>query len=359
MNTPNFPHAAGGPGSRQRGLTLVEWMVSIAIGSFVLIALLALVAQQSYTQAELDRSSRQIENGRYATEVLTSDLQLAGYYGVYGKVSSLAVPTALPNPCTTTEADLAAALPFAVQGYDAPTTLNVDLATCLNALNHVDGTDILVVRHAEPTEVLSTALVVGQVYLQTGLTAALDEVSFTLKKAADNPLNPVTFPLLKKDGVTAASMRRYLVHIYFVSPCSVPKAGTTCSTDNTDDGGFSIPTLKRLELTVSGGAPVFTVTPLVEGVENLQIDYGIDTTGDGIPDGAYVKSPAAVADWANVMAARIHILARNTERSAGHTDTATYDLGLADNVGPFNDTIKRREFSQMVRLVNPAARRDM
>lgn len=359
MKPMNVTSGAGWARRRQRGLTLVEWMVSIALGSFVLIALLALVAQQSYTQAELERSSRQIENGRYATEVLSTDLQLAGYYGEFSKVSTLTVPTALPNPCSTTAADLAAAMPFAVQGYDAPTTLPVDLATCLNALNHVDGTDILVVRHAEPVVVLPTALIVGQTYLQTGLTAGLDEIGHVLQPSAATTLNTATFTLLKKDGVTSANMRRYLVHIYFVSPCSVPKAGTTCSTDDTDDGGFSIPTLKRLELSVSGGAAAFTVTPLVEGVENLQIDFGVDTTGDGIPDGVYVKSPAAVGDWAGVMAARLHVLARNTERTASHTDTATYDLGLATDVGPFNDMIKRREFSQMVRLVNPASRRDM
>lgn len=38
----------------QRGITLVEWMVSITIGLILLAGLTTLIAQQSSTQAELE-----------------------------------------------------------------------------------------------------------------------------------------------------------------------------------------------------------------------------------------------------------------------------------------------------------------
>src|SRR5450759_3134856 len=83
----------------QRGMTLVEWMVSITIGLILLAGLTALIAQQSSTQAELEKSSRQIENGRYAMQLLQDDIQLAGYYGEYSAAATLALPASLPNPC--------------------------------------------------------------------------------------------------------------------------------------------------------------------------------------------------------------------------------------------------------------------
>lgn len=355
---PSLPPPAARRG-RQFGLTLVEWLVSITLGSFLLVALLQLVAQQSQTQAELDRSSRQIENGRYAVELLADDLQLAGYYGELGSTNSITTPTALPAPCDLTAAGLAAALPFPVQGYNAPgSTLPFACAGGnLVAANHLDGTDILVVRRADTSLGVSGSLVVGQAYLQTGLLPPTNAFTHRLDVAAASALNTTTFPLKKKDGTTAAPMRPFVVHIYYVSPCNVPTSGSTCSQAGTDDGGTSIPTLKRLELTASGGAAVFSVVPLVEGIENFQIDYGIDSDGDGAPN-SYVTTPAAVADWANVMALRLNLLARNTERSPGHTDTATYNLGLAGNTTATNDAFKRRAFSQLVRLVNPSGRRD-
>src|SRR5512140_3027583 len=92
-------------GRRQRGMTLIEWMVSITIGLILLAGLAALIAQQSRTQAELDKSSRQIENGRYAMQLMQDDIQLAGYYGEYADpplptLSLSETPARLPKPCS-------------------------------------------------------------------------------------------------------------------------------------------------------------------------------------------------------------------------------------------------------------------
>lgn len=356
-----FPAPRRHPSQRlchQRGMTLVEWMVSITIGLILLTGLSALIARQSSTQAELEKSSRQIENGRYAMQLLQDDIQLAGYYGEYSAAATLTLPTSLPNPCLVTAADLSNALPFPIQGYDSPgATLPTALADCpLNVANHLAGTDILVVRRVDPATITG-ALVPGQVYLQSGLTASGLEFSSVLAVTATTAVDTSVFNLKKKDGTSTAPLRKYLVHIYFVSPCSVPTNGSTCSSASTDDGGVSVPTLKRMELSAVAGNPKFVATALVEGIEKLQVDYGFDTTGDGAPDN-YAKDAAAVADWANVMAVRLHLLARNNERSAGYQDSKTYDLGLEGTTTATNDGFKRRVFSQLIRVVNPSSRRD-
>ena len=341
----------------QRGMTLVELMVSITIGLFLLAGLTVLFSQQSSTQAELEKSSRQIENGRYAMQLLQEDVQLAGYYGEYTDAATLTLPVTLPNPCSVTAALLSEAVPFHIQGYVAPgATLPAAFADCpLNAANHLDGTDILVVRRVDPVTATG-ALTIGQAYLQSGLNAAGLVFSHVLSVAATTAVDTSVFNLVKKDG-SAAALRKYQVHIYFVSPCSVPTSGTACSTANTDDGGVSIPTLKRMELSVQGGVTKFVTTPLVEGIQNLQLDYGFDTTGDGAPD-SYATDAASVAAWADVVALRVNLLARNNERSVGHQDTKTYTLGLDGTTAAANDNFKRRVFSQLIRLVNPSARRE-
>lgn len=358
----------------QRGTTLVEWMVSIAIGMILLTGLVVMFAEQSKAQSELEKSSRQIENGRYAMQILNEDLQMAGYYGEFS--ASLAAPASLPDPCSTVLADLEAAMAFPVQGYAAPATA-AELPSCINSANHVPGTDILVVRGLEPTSwtlaQVASSTPKGQVYLQTGLTSS-GQLGWKMGQGTTATADVFNLQTQAKPGVPAgpAPLRKLLVHIYFVSPCSMMSGGSCTSTS---DGGNPIPTLKMVELTASGNDAEMKIIPLVEGIERMQIDYGFDTTGgDGAPDGApdsYDKTAPSVADWANVMAVQVHLLARNNETSGGYLDKKSYSLGLAGMAAAPSATsaasatialtgtqFKRKVFSQQIRLINPSARRD-
>jgi type IV pilus assembly protein PilW len=336
----------------ENGLSLVELMISITIGLLLLAGVTALIAAQSSARKELDNAGRQIENGRYATQLLQEDIQLAGYYGEYASAGT--VPGSLPDPCATDIPSLTAAVPFPIQGYDLSATATSPLSCLLDA-NHVPGTDILVIRRTDTTTLPIASAVAGQVYLQSGLLPPSPNFDFVLGTGS----NTSVFTQKKKDGTTLADLRNYLVHIYFVSPCNVPASGTTCS-GSSDDNGHPIPTLKRLELTVAGGTATFNPTapvPLVEGIENLQLDYGVDTTNDGSPD-SYMTAPT-LADWANVMTVRVNLLARNNDTSAGYTSNKQYSLGAGGTVGPFTDNYKRHVFSQLIRVINPSGRREL
>lgn len=339
------------PRARQNGLSLVELMVSITVGLILLAGITALIVQQSGIRDELEKSSRQIENGRYAMQILNDDIRHAGFYGQYASLS--APPSTLPDPCATALADLDPAMTLPIQGYDSPATVPAPLSACLPDANHVAGTDILVVRRADTIDDidLSTA-VAGQVYLQT------TPMAYVMVIGPDpTPAIPSAYTLKKKNGTTAEKLHKYFVHIYFLSPCNQPAGGGATCTGSTDDNGRPIPTLKRLELGVAGGATAFGVVPLVEGIENFQLDYGIDATSDGSPD-SDAAAPASTADWANVMAVRVNLLARNNDPTAGHQDTKTYHLGMAGAVGPFNDAYKRHAYSKLVRAINPSGRRE-
>lgn len=336
----------------QTGLSLVELMISIAIGLLLLAGVTTLISHQSTASGELDKASRQIENGRYAAQVLREDIELAGYVG---ELYKLGTPPTSADPCAATVAELDAAIPLFVQGYDSPATVPSPLSACLPDANHVPGTDILVIRRTDTSTVPVASAVAGQPYIQTGLN-----VSNLFAKIVGTGSDTSVFTLKKRDG-SVAPLRNYIVHIYYLSPCNVPASGTTCTSGA--DNGKPVPTLKRLELTVTGGAAAFTEIPLVDGIENLQFDYGIDSDGDGAPDyytmGTYSTgtTPMTTTDWSNVMTVRTNILSRNTDTSGGHKDTKTYNLGLKGAVGPFNDAYKRRVFSEVIRLINPSSRR--
>jgi type IV pilus assembly protein PilW len=345
--------------SRQRGLSLVELMIAVTIGLLMLTAMASMYMGASRSNKELARSSRQIEDGRYALQTLTEDLSVAGYLGYF---TSPVAPGSLPDPCEmTTMATIRTGVQLAVQGYDSPATIPSPLSGCLDDADHVAGTDVLVVRRADTNVTATGLLLANEVYIQTN-------------SDVNNTSNPViaagtlaNFPLLMKDNATLAPIRKLHVHIYYVAPCSVPKGGgSICAGDGTDDNGSPIPTLKRKELTLdSGGNRAWVVTPIAEGVENLQIDYGVDGDGDGVPDTTtFTTVPASAVDWANVVVMNLHLLVRNTERTQGYSDPKTYNLGLAGSVsstatgGTLDAGFKRKAYAAQARIVNTASRRE-
>ena len=380
----------------QRGLSLVELMVSITIGLFILAGLTTLFVNSSRSQAETFKASQQIENGRYAIDLLTQDLHHAGYYGEFSYLPPLPgapmpYPAAALDPCDLDPGDMLAALPLPIQGFNNPGGAPLN---CLADADHVDGTDIVVVRRADTQILLETGgahgipaapaatatPVLNEVYLQTDANNV--EVQLGSGAAINKTMkaNGSAATIIRKDYSTtptsfaAAYLRKFRTHIYFIAPCSVPADGDTTCTGAADDNGRPIPTLKRLELSSDGAALDFRIVPLVEGVENLQLEYGRDTVylpnpldptalppsglpGDGSPDGAYLTAPA-LADWKDIVAAKVFLLARNTEPSTGYADAKTYQVGTAATSTP-GGNFKRHLYAAEVRLVNPSGRREI
>ena len=68
--------------------------------------------------------------------------------------------------------------------------------------------------------------------------------------------------------------------------------------------------------------------------------------------------PCSTAEWANMMAVRVYVLARNSSVTPEYSDTKTYDVGLGGIDGAYNDGYKRHLYSMVARLMNPAGYRE-
>jgi type IV pilus assembly protein PilW len=346
---------------RAAGFSLPELLVSVTMGLLIVVSMVTLFFHNSRAQAEIERANRQIESGRYAVDLLSNDLRNAGFYGEFDP-TLLAVPAAVPDPCAATLAALKAMLPLHVQGFAADETL----PSCVSDVR--PHTALIVVRHTR-------ACVSGDPNCSANDPAGpLFQASLCDNASELGSANPADWYALDVDPAqltrhqrdctttagsgTLAVTRRFQTHIYFVA--------------NNDMPGDGIPTLKRAELRYVDGALGFgTIVPLVEGVENLQFEYGIDTHNDGTV-GLYTSTPAdasgcadpacAAANWRNVVAVRLHVLARSPDPTPGYVDAKTYRLGtIADGsrrtVGPYSDGYKRHVFQTLVTLSNPVGRK--
>ncbi|MGH3525357.1 MAG: PilW family protein [Mycobacterium sp.] len=133
----------------------------------------------------------------------------------------------------------------------------------------------------------------------------------------------------------------YALEMYYLRPCSDPGAGGICGAAS--DGGHPIPTLMRLRLTDAGA---LINEPVVEGVEQLQFEYGVHAPGSTDPTPTqYVSADEVTAgsgSWADVTAVRVAYVLRSQTRDTGlphdfdsgdSTDTgaATYATRLSSN----------------------------
>lgn len=357
----------------QQGLSLLELMIALTIGLGLLAGLTSVFVNSSRSHTELARASQQIENGRFAIQTLQEDIWHAGYYGRHVAYTTSA-PTALPDPCSTnvdpgtaSPTPLQNAIVFPVQGYNDPGSVPAAL-TCLSASDFVAGNDILVLRRADSRPTALAALAANTFYLQS-VAEAYHPTTLASMKPIIAKGNPSTaFTQFSPTTGELGEIRRYHVHIYFVAPCSAPAGGGTSCTGANDDGGRPIPTLKRIELAPDG---TFQIVPLVEGIERFQVEYGIDTpltglpigapyAGDGMPD-SYIAAPTA-AQFTQVVAVRVHLVARANEPTTGYVDTKTYDLGLHGTYEPNlvaeDRPYKRHLFTSLVRLQNAVGWRE-
>ncbi|MEX1080643.1 MAG: PilW family protein [Halofilum sp. (in: g-proteobacteria)] len=317
--------------NRQRGFSLIELMIAMTIGLILLAAVIALVTNSSRTQRHVEQVGEQIENGRYALDLLRREVQHAGYYGEYYDVrapSNSSDPP--PDPCTTDPDQIEEDIGLPIQGYDS---VNGDPdPSCLSDDDHRDGTDILVLRRASTSKTDVADLTSGELYIQSLSINKIIEI-------AGGSDNESTFDLEKLDN-TRANIRKLRTDIYFIGP-----------------DGNDVPTLKRLSLVDDGGDLTWREEPLATGVENMQIEYGVDSDGNGTAHD-YETDPGTVGDWADVIALRVHLVVRTRDASEGYTDTKTYDVGLEGTYDPPDDGHRRRVYSNSMRATNPSMRRE-
>lgn len=273
---------------RHRGLSLVELMVSLAIGSALIVGAVAVYSNGRSTYALNESVARLQEQGRFVLSVLEPDLELAGYYGftnspealrfVRGANPELVLATAGRLRQYPLPPDAPAPVPFAAiaaSAHACGTNFALDVAM------PVQGSDNVFLLGPGATAGCAPA---------GGAQPATD--TLTVRRASIDPadapeagrvqihgsrLRSRSSQLLFADGVAPGPIdddnriHDLVVRAYYVSRDSVGRAGH--------------PALRVKSLTSIAGTPAFRDTEVMPGVEDLQVQFGIDT-GDYDNDGA-------------------------------------------------------------------------
>lgn len=332
-------------------MTLVELAVAMVVALLVLGTVATLFGGTSRNRGSLERAARLAENAHYAMELLRKDIAQAGYYDTL-TTSAGGFTWQLRDPCVTAIADLGWSNP---PGSPPPVNAKIEHAPVpifgIRAADPSPGclpdrrpnTAVLVVRFVGPEATPLNQIAGTGAFLQLSKCDTETPNKLNLGVVSSSPAD---FTLHNIGCVAVADAKRYVVRAYYVANCD------RCGVD-------TIPTLKRAELVDDE----IVVTPLVEGIENFQLEYGIDANGDGTPE-RFLEMPdaalgAGFGDWQNVMAVRVYLLARSTDAEPGYVDsTKQFNLGPAGYTAAAQDGFKRVLLTSLVRPMTPAGQRE-
>ncbi len=353
----------------QKGLTIIELMISLVISSLVTLGLVQMFTANQESSSLLRGQATLGESGRFAMEMIGRSLRKANYRGCNSK-------RAVEDTIDTVPYEFA--LDMGIQGYEGSagtwtpdfsitrmpmtsgsTDTNVyspggESGTGIDLDALVDDTDILTVWFASPTE-------------------------YSVDTATE-PLVSGVEPILLNASPTDIEDALDRYHVAFINDCSTENMFVVTQINNRSGSaelehtaGVGVGATQNLTPIMGTGSgyqdgvvvqPIVSHTfyigqsgnvnafgdpinslfrkdginapiELVEGIEDMEILYGVDTGGEALVPSTYVPA-SGVSDFKDVIAVRVQIVANSVD-----------DVGSSDA-----DGILRRTFTQTVRLRN-------
>lgn len=320
---------------RDSGFTLLELLIAMFIGALILGGVLFTYVGMKTTTRDTMAIGELQETGRLALSIMQRDIEQIGFWGTFyesGFTSDNSVaPTNPASDCYggLNNGSFPDTEPTNFRPIFAQRATAASVLSCVN--NAKIGTDAIQLKFLEGNELENQANALDNKYY---FIAELEQSEFingnSLKAKAVN-INATLWP--------------YSHHVYYIAEEQL------VINDNT----VTIPVLRRKRLTVTGG---ITDEAVMEGVEDMRLLFGLDTTADGRVNQYKATANMTATDWENVnsiLSVQIFLLVRSLESDGNLSlKNQTYTLGHDANkrTHTFTDNFRRTVFSTTVRLNN-------
>lgn len=279
--------------TRQSGMTMIETMVAMTISAVLILGAITVYnnARANYRTAE--NLARLQESLRFAADTLDRDIRLAGYWGRTNQAERIVDPA--PAVIVMCGANNVSAWALGERGVGIDADDDVYNLPCAG-INPRINSDVLVLRHVSTDQ--TTIPTPNQVQVVT------DSVGGTVFSNGILPGGPI--------DPNFNQLYDVVVNAYYVS--------------NQSKYDATLPSLRRRALV----GTAMQDQEIIAGVENLQVQFGIDRNDDGQADG-YVDADHIAAN-SPVVAVRLWMLVRGDadETAQGFADDNVYLTPDAD-----------------------------
>lgn len=304
---------------KQSGMTILELMIAITIFAIITGAVFSLYINSNRSYNEDEIFARMQENGRFALNRMSQDIQMVDFWGE------------MINPPT---------MGLTGWGEDCDMGLDTPSTTASPALQYYN--------YASPGAFVPTsggcAGVIGTLKANTNAVAIKRVANGPSLNASDYSGSKVYLETNGSDGnfvqtSTPSATAGYSNWLYQPNLYYIKETGVTPYLCRAGTNGLKL-------LANVGNAEDECIA---EGVEQLHIEFGIDTDGDGVAN-RYRSDTTTDA-----VTARIFLLLSSDREVPGYVNNKTYKLGNLGTLGPYGDGRYRRVFSTTVVLRNPRA----
>lgn len=293
--------------SKNRGFTIVELMIAIAIGMLIIAALSQVYLGNRKNFLVEEGLARLQENGRYATYMLNKDIRMIGFVGCSNQ-GKIKINNLIKNP--TYSFDLGNSL----RGYDSATSSFSPVLPTNLSTKALPGSDVLELRMAtffnvnlnddmhksnNPIPVSSrTTINAGDPLLITDcrvgdlfVAGSNSNAAVITHTVSNNTQNELSTAYLQN-----AKVMKYAYYAYYVK-----------NTGRTNDKGQPIYALVRQD---ANGVE----NEIADGVEKMRITYLVDTNNDKNVDTYQTATQVDNSNnWDNVRGVQISLLLSTTE----------------------------------------------
>lgn len=295
----NMPHSK----HKQRGLTIVELMISVTLSLILIAGIFQIFSSSKQSYRVQDNLGRLQENARFAMDLLTYDIRMAGNTGC-NKNANISYQVAGLTPIGS-----------GIQGFestDMPMTMLA--AEGLTAANVIAGTDSILIKGAggnssDLTQASTATTVVADINTADGIFEVGDIAVVADCDNAD--IFQVT--AVNSDAVAITLTHAGLSQTYGLDAQVMPLAYSVYYI-NTDDNGIRNLYRRSIGNNAANVPAVLAAEPLIENVQDMQILYGQDINGDGTAN-RYVDADDPLLNMAQVTSVRINLLLATSENN--------------------------------------------
>lgn len=316
---------------KQKGFSLVELMVALLLGLFLSFGVVNVFITSKLNFSSDEEAIRMQENARYALRYLSREISMSSFFA--GLVDSdMPATVSITTDCG---------------GSNWATDLNRGTEVIDNwssgALATSTGTTLTCISDLQTnSDVISVKRTADQPTAEDGVLVASSISDNQMYVRSEEYGETVGFEYVAASATSFSALAsnvdywKYLAKVFFIRDYS--------STD-----GDAIPSLCVSSLTGN----VMATDCIAEGVQSLQIEFGVDSDEDNVVD-YYVPAPNATENQ-QLLSAKIFVLMRSVNTVPNYTDDRSYTLGQTQINGgnAFNDGFNRKIFSTTVKLRNP------
>lgn len=297
---------------REDGVSLVELLVSLTIGAVLIFGAMKAYVDSRNAYMINETIARMQDTARYAISVMEADVRMADYWGLLKGAESIAGQAAQSdtesplggNAAKTCGTNFALDLESNIEGSN-----DVYAAVCkAKNDNPMPNADTITIRRASAVRSSATSAALRICSTRTA-GVLMGRLSDSAECAAASAV-PST-----------AQINDLIVHLYYI--------------DRDSDQRNGVPSLRRKFLNAT---PDFDDAEVVANVEDMQIQYGVDTSG-GVGPGRgaatrYLDAGSTLtallknaSSPAQIVSVRLWLLIRADTPEVGFSDTRVYEYG--------------------------------